>query len=76
MNMKKIFLSMAIISLFLPLSLRAKSEEVKINVIPYPQSVTMGNGTFKSAGANFNCDQAIGAESQRVIKELAGQESR
>lgn len=71
MNMKKIFLSMAIISLFLPLSLRAKSEEVKINVIPYPQSVIMGNGTFKSAGANFNCDQAIGSESQRVIKELA-----
>jgi hexosaminidase len=71
MNMKKIFLSMAIISLFLLLSLRAKSEEVKINVIPYPQSVTMGNGTFKSAGANFNCDQAIGVESQRVIKELA-----
>ena len=71
MNMKKIFLSMAIISLFLPLSLRAKNEEVKINVIPYPQSVTMDNGTFKSAGANFNCDQAIGVESQRVIKELA-----
>jgi len=62
---------MAIISLFLPLSLRAKNEEVKINVIPYPQSVTMDNGTFKSAGANFNCDQAIGVESQRVIKELA-----
>ena len=69
--MKKIFLSIAIFSLFLPLSLNAKNEEVTINVIPYPQSVTIGKGTFKSAGANFNCDQAISKESQRVIKELA-----
>lgn len=69
--MKKIFLSMAIISLLLPLSLNAKGEEAKINVIPYPQSVTIGKGTFKSAGANFNCDQNIDAESQKVIKELA-----
>ena len=52
-------------------SLHAKESETVINVIPYPQSVEITKGQFKGAGANFNCDQAIDAKSQKVIKELA-----
>ncbi len=52
-------------------SLHAKESETVINVIPYPQSVEIAKGQFKGAGANFNCDQAIDAKSQKVIKELA-----
>jgi hexosaminidase len=52
-------------------SIHAKESETVINVIPYPQSVEIAKGQFKGAGANFNCDQAIDAKSQKVIKELA-----
>lgn len=51
--------------------MKAKESETTINVIPYPQSVEVGKGTFKGAGANFNCDQAIDAKSQEIIKEFA-----
>ena len=47
------------------LPLAAKDKTVEINVIPYPQSVEIGKGQFKAAGATFNCDQAIDQKSQR-----------
>jgi hexosaminidase len=70
--MRKIF-SIIILALTLAAgSLEAKDQQLKaINVIPYPQNVEVGKGSFKGAGAGFNCDQAIDARSQQAIKELA-----
>ena len=69
--MKRILSVIAIALFALPCSLAANKTETVINVIPYPQSVEIGKGSFKGAGANFNCDQAIAPESQELIKELA-----
>ena len=69
--MKRILSVIAIALFALPCSLAAKKTETVINVIPYPQSVEIGKGSFKGAGANFNCDQAVDLESQKIIKELA-----
>lgn len=69
--MKKVINIIALALLFASCSMKAKESETTINVIPYPQSVEVGKGTFKGAGANFNCDQAIDAKSQEIIKELA-----
>ena len=69
--MKKIFFILSAMLLFAPFHMKAKEAETTINVIPYPQSVEIGKGTFKGAGANFNCDQSIDAKSQTIIKELA-----
>ena len=55
----------------IPGALSAKKADTAINVIPYPQSVEIGKGTFKGAGANFNCDQAIDAQSARMIRDFA-----
>ena len=70
-KMKKIIYIIASALLFASCSMKAKEAETTINVIPYPQSVEVGKGTFKGAGANFNCDQAIDGESQAIIKEFA-----
>ena len=69
--MKKIIFILSAMLLFAPFHTKAKEAETVINVIPYPQSVEIGKGTFKGAGANFNCDQSIDAKSQTLIKELA-----
>jgi len=69
--MRKIIYIIALALLLVPCALNAKEAETMINVIPYPQSVEIGKGTFKGAGANFNCDQAVDVKSQAVIKELA-----
>lgn len=69
--MKKVINIIALALLFVSCSMKAKESETTINVIPYPQSVEVGKGTFKGAGANFNCDQAVDAKSQVIIKELA-----
>ena len=69
--MKKVINIIAIALFFASCSMKAKESETTINVIPYPQSVEVGKGTFKGAGANFNCDQAVDAKSQVIIKELA-----
>ena len=69
--MKRILSVIALALLALPCSLAAKKTETVINVIPYPQSVEIGKGTFKGAGANFNCDQSVDPQSQAIIKELA-----
>ena len=54
-----------------PAVLSAKKAETAINVIPYPQSVEIGKGVFNGTGANFNCDQAIDAESVKLIRDFA-----
>ena len=69
--MKKVINIIALALLFASCAMKAKESETTINVIPYPQSVEVGKGTFKGAGANFNCDQAIDAKSQEIIKEFA-----
>ena len=69
--MKKIINVIALALLFASCSMKAKEAETAINVIPYPQSVEVGKGSFKGAGANFNCDQAIDGKSQAIIKEFA-----
>lgn len=69
--MKKVINIIALALLFASCSMKAKESETTISVIPYPQSVEVGKGTFKGAGANFNCDQAVDAKSQVIIKELA-----
>jgi len=69
--MKRFLRIIALVALFVPATMSAKSGETTINVIPYPESVTLGKGSFKAAGAIFNCDNAIDKESQQRIKELA-----
>ena len=62
---------LALALILMPGALNAKKTATVINVVPYPQSVEIGKGTFKGAGANFNCDQAIDKESVKVIREFA-----
>ena len=69
--MRKIIRVIVLSLLLVPCALNAKETETAINVIPCPQNVEIGKGTFKAAGANFNCDQSIDAKSQAVIKDLA-----
>ena len=69
--MKKVIYIIALVLIFASCSMKAKEAETTINVIPYPQSVEVGKGAFKGAGANFNCDQAIDMKTQELIKEFA-----
>ncbi len=69
--MRQFFRLIVLACLLVPATLAAKKTETVINVIPYPQSVEIGKGTFKAAGANFNCDQAIDAKSLNLIREFA-----
>ena len=71
--MKHTFRIIASLSLLIPAVLSAKKAETKIDVIPYPQSVQIGKGQFKAAGAIFNCDPAIEETTQKVIKAFADQ---
>ena len=54
-------------------------EDVPFSVIPYPQSVTLGEGFFELTGADFYVDEALGAEGTDVagsfsarLAELSG----
>lgn len=69
--MNRLICTLTLAMMLAPLPLAAKDKTVEINVIPYPQSVEIGKGQFKAAGATFNCDQAIDQKSQRQIKSLA-----
>ena len=69
--MKRLSRALAIALVLMPSMMCAKKAPVVINVVPYPQSVEIGKGTFKGAGANFNCDQAIDAESIKLIRDFA-----
>jgi len=69
--MKRLFTIIGLACLLLPATLAAKKQVTVINVIPYPQSVEIGKGSFKASGANFNCDLNIDVKSQKAIKEFA-----
>lgn len=69
--MKKTLRLIALACAVLAVFTFAKKPETVINVIPYPQSVEVGKGFFKGAGANFNCDQSIDAECVRLIRDFA-----
>ena len=69
--MKKTLRLIALACAVLAVFTFAKKPETVINVIPYPQSVEIGKGFFKGAGANFNCDQSIDAECVRLIRDFA-----
>ena len=69
--MKRIFNLVAFALLLVPCTTMAKEVGTSINVIPYPQTVEVTKGTFKGAGANFNCDQSVDPKSQALIKALA-----
>lgn len=44
-----------------------------INVVPYPQEVTMKTGTFNAAGADFSYDEGMDEASVEIVRKLAGQ---
>ena len=69
--MRHLIRTLACALALIPAVMCAKKAETVINVVPYPQSVEVGKGAFKGAGANFNCDQAIDAESARIIRDFA-----
>ncbi len=46
-------------------------EETTIDIIPRPCLVEAGKGTFKAAGAIFNCDPRIDRTAQKAIREFA-----
>ena len=69
--MKTIIRICALLSVIIPSALSAKKAETVINVIPYPQSVEIGKGAFKGAGANFNCDMSIDSKSIALIRKFA-----
>ncbi len=69
--MRHLIRSLACALALIPAVMCAKKAETVINVVPYPQSVEVGKGAFKGAGANFNCDQAIDAESAMIIRDFA-----
>lgn len=68
--MKKMMKLIFALSLQIPAAAFAKND-MKIEVIPYPQQVTLEKGSFQAAGAVFNCDGAIDAKAQRKIREFA-----
>lgn len=69
--MKRLIYILAAVCLLTP-SCFAK-EEVTINVLPYPQSVEIGKGTFKGAGANINAEQSIDEKSMKLIRSFGNQ---
>ena len=51
-------------------ALRAK-DDLTVDVIPRPALVEPGKGTFRAAGAFFNCDPRIEVRTQRASRGLA-----
>lgn len=62
---------LAFICILVPISLAAKKEEIKIDVLPHPASVEIGKGTFSAAGAMFTCDPSIDSKTQKMLREFA-----
>lgn len=68
--MKKILVISALLTLLLPAC--AKSEKT-VNILPYPQQLEYTGGSFRASGAVVNCDDAVDARSQDLIKRFASQ---
>ena len=56
--------------LLVSLSAAARKEK-EIEIIPRPQSIEMGKGSFKVSGAVVNCDPALDARSREVVSRFA-----
>lgn len=69
--MKKAILTLLAMVLLMPATANAKVVMKPLDVIPYPQQVTIKKGSFKAAGAVFNCDETIDAKSLKKIQEFA-----
>ncbi len=65
----KHFTAVALVALSAALSC-ARTEPVPFSVIPQPNQVTLGEGSFKLAGAAFGTDEAIPAETAALIDEF------
>lgn len=66
-------LTIILVTALMSLSCSAARKELQINVIPYPNSVEMGSGSFKAAGAAVNCDDQMDHESYAVASRFAAQ---
>lgn len=67
--MKK--LTIITLALLLGCGLEAKKADPVLNIIPEPQSVSFGKGTFKVKGAQFNYDSFLDAATVAAIAELS-----
>ena len=56
--------------LFIGASLQAKKADPTLNIIPEPQSISFGKGTFKIKGVNFNYDSFLDAATVGAIAQL------
>ena len=62
-----------ILSIFLTLSLCLVScvEQQSVNIVPYPNEIEMGEGTFNAKGAPVFVDSALDAETANIISSFA-----
>ncbi|MCQ2148690.1 MAG: beta-N-acetylhexosaminidase [Bacteroidales bacterium] len=58
--------------IILPFASFAKDPEVRLDIVPYPQSVEIGKGSVKIAGAQFYCDPRLDSLSRVTVASLAG----
>ena len=63
-------------ALLLAFGLSAKEGVSPVNIIPYPQSVTLQKGSFNARGAQFNCDPSLDAATQKAVSAFAIQLSK
>ena len=70
--MRHIFSLLFSISI-LALSGCGQTENQKINVVPYPNDVTVHTGTFNASGAEFHYSSEMDDASINLVKNLAGQ---
>ena len=48
-----------------------QAKDTELHIIPQPQSITMGKGSFKVKGANFNYDGTLEERTVKAIASLA-----
>ncbi len=63
-----------LLSIFLLSALAAPLSEAasaSIDIVPAPQSVTMGKGSFKVRGATVNCDNTLDLRTQKEVMKFA-----
>jgi N-acetyl-beta-hexosaminidase len=46
-------------------------EQSSVNVVPYPNEITMGEGSFNAKGAPVFVDSALDAETANIISSFA-----
>ena len=63
--------ALTILALFLCVAANAKGDNRSLNVIPAPQSVQWGSGSFKIKGAGFNYDSMLDSATIEAISKFA-----